>query len=133
MSTTSPIRPDHKVLAALRAPLILATLSALPAARAQDPAATPPPAPSAQSPAQPPDQTPDAGGPAIDNGPIVIPKKKESEEPPPPPAPAQPTVKNPNGETFSLRVDVPVVDVDVSVILDKNHQFIPGLTKDRFL
>ena len=129
MSNTSPIRPKHKVLAALLAPLILATLSALPAARAQAPAAPPLAAPSAQNP----DQTPDSGGPAIDNGPIVIPKKKESEEPPPPPAPAEPTVKNPNGETFSLRVDVPVVDVDVSVILDKNHQFIPGLTKDKFL
>jgi VWFA-related protein len=129
MMNASPIRPKHKVLAALLAPLILATLSALPAARAQAPAAPPPAAPSAQNP----DQTPDSGGPAIDNGPIVIPKKKESEEPPPPPAPAEPTVKNPNGETFSLRVDVPVVDVDVSVILDKNHQFIPGLTKDKFL
>src|ERR1019366_10470033 len=101
----------------------------LPAAHGQAPAAPPPPAPSAQSP----DQTPDSGGPSIDNGPIVIPRKKESQEPPPPPAPAEPTVKNPNGETFSLRVDVPVVDVDVSVILDKNHQFIPGLTKDKFL
>jgi VWFA-related protein len=129
MSNASPIRPKHKVLAALLAPLILATLSALPAARAQAPAAPPPAAPSAQNP----DQTPDSGGPAIDNGPIVIPKKKESEEPPPPPAPAEPTVKNPNGETFSLRVDVPVVDVDVSVILDKNHQFVPGLTKGKFL
>jgi VWFA-related protein len=129
MMTTSPIRPDHKVLAALLAPLILATLSALPAAHAQTPAATLPAAPSAQTP----DQTPDSGGPSIDNGPIIIPKKKESEEPPPPPAPAEPTVKNPNGETFSLRVDVPVVDLDVSIILDKNHQFVPGLTKAKFL
>jgi VWFA-related protein len=125
MSTTSPIRANRKVLAALLAPLILATLSALPAAHAQAPATPPPAAPSAQS--------PDSGGPSIDNGPIVIPKKKESEEPPPPPAPAEPTVKNPNGETFSLRVDVPLVNLDVSVILDKNHQFVPGLTKDKFL
>src|ERR1039458_3340132 len=133
MMTTSPIRPKHKVLTALLASLILATWTALPAAHAQAPAAPPPAAPSAQSPAQPPDQTPDAGGPSVDNGPIVIPKKKESEEPPPPPAPAEPTVKNPNGETFSLRVDVPLVNLDVSVILDKNHQFVPGLTKGKFL
>jgi VWFA-related protein len=126
MTTTSPTRPKRKVLAALLALLVPVTLSA---AHAQAPAAPPPAAPSAQTP----DQSPDSGGPSIDNGPIIIPKKKESEEPPPPPAPAEPAVKNPNGETFSLRVDVPIVDLDVSVILDKNHQFVPGLTKDKFL
>ena len=89
---------------------------------------------SAQAPATPPStQTPDTGGPTVDNGPIIIPKKKESEEPPAPVAPEQPKVKNPGGETFSIRVDVPIVSVDVSVILDKNHQFVPGLTANRFL
>jgi VWFA-related protein len=83
--------------------------------------------------AQPPDQNQDQGGPAIDNGPMVIPKKKESTEPTPPPAPSQPTVKNPNGETYSLRVDVPIVTLDVNVILDKNHQFVPGLKAQNFL
>ena len=78
-------------------------------------------------------QPPDTGGPDSDNGGIVIPKKKESDEPPPPPAPAEPKVKNPNGETFSLRVDVPIVNLDVSVILDKNHQFVPGLKPRNFL
>ena len=59
---------------------------------------------SAQAPATPPStQTPDTGGPTVDNGPIVIPKKKESEEPPAPVAPEQPKVKNPGGETFSIR------------------------------
>ncbi|HEY4381499.1 MAG TPA: VWA domain-containing protein [Acidobacteriaceae bacterium] len=95
----------------------------LPAAHAQAPAPSTPPA----------TQTPDSGGPAIDNGPMVIPKKKESTEPPAPAAPAQPKVKNPGGETYSIRVDVPIVNVDVSVILDKNHQFVPGLTSNRFL
>jgi VWFA-related protein len=90
-----------------------------------------PPAPQ-QAPAQTPDQT-DQGGPAVDNGPLVIPKKKESNEPPPPVAPAQPKVKNPGGETYSLRVDVPIVNLDVSVILDKNHQFVPGLKAQNFL
>jgi VWFA-related protein len=128
-SRPKPHRP-RLLLTALLAALAIAGLAiVLPSAHAQAPAATPPAAPSAQSP----DQTPDSGGPSIDNGPIVIPKKKESEEPPPPPAPAEPTVKNPNGETFSLRVDVPLVNLDVSVILDKNHQFVPGLTKDKFL
>jgi VWFA-related protein len=98
----------------------------LPAARAQAPAATPPPT-------QSPDQPQDTGGPNTDNGPIVIPKRKEPEEPPPPPAPEQPKVKNPNNQTFSLRVDVPIVNLDVSVILDKNHQFVPGLKPENFL
>jgi VWFA-related protein len=87
----------------------------------------------AQAPAQPPTQTPDSGGPSVDNGPIVIPKKKEPSEPPPPPAPEQPKVKNPNGDTFSIRVDVPLVNLDVSVILDKTHQFVPGLKAGNFL
>jgi VWFA-related protein len=88
----------------------------------------------AQAPATPPTtQTPDNGGPSVDNGPIVIPKKKETPEPPPPPAPEQPKVKNPNGDTFSLRVDVPMVNLDVSVILDKTHQFVPGLKAGNFL
>jgi len=81
----------------------------------------------------PPDQTQDQGGPAVDNGPIVIPKKKETPENTPPPAPAEPNVKNPNGETYSLRVDVPIVTLDVSVILDKTHQFVPGLKAQNFL
>ena len=78
-------------------------------------------------------QPPDNGGPTVDNGPIVIPKKKESNEPPPPAAPAAPAVRNPGGETYSLRVDVPIVNLDVSVILDKNHQFVPGLKAGNFL
>ena len=80
--------------------------------------------------------TPDAGGPGpgpdTDNGGIVIPKKKQSDEPPPP-APAEPKVKNPNNETYSLRVDVPIVNLDVNVVLDKTHQFVPGLKNGNFL
>jgi VWFA-related protein len=75
---------------------------------------------------------PEAGGPGGDNGAIAIPKKKESETPPPPPPP-EPKVKNPPGlQNFSLRVDVPVVNVDVGVILEKTHQFVPNLQKDNF-
>lgn len=75
--------------------------------------------------------TPDAGGPTGDNGAIAIPKKKEKEEAPPPPP--EPKVKNPQGlQNFSLRVDVPVVNVDVGVILEKTHQFVPNLQKDNF-
>ncbi|MBN9617673.1 MAG: VWA domain-containing protein [Acidobacteriales bacterium] len=91
-------------------------------------------APSQAAPQQPKaDQAPEDGGPQSDSGPIVIRKKPEAEEPPPPPAPAEPTVKNPNNETFSLRVDVPIVNLDVNVILDKTHQFVPGLKSGNFL
>ena len=119
----------------LLAVLALAALVTTAHAQAQA-QATPPavPAPAAQTPAQPADQTSGAeAGPAIDNGAIVIPKKKEAEEPPPPPAPAEQKIKNPGGETYSLRVDVPIVNLDVSVILDKNHQFVPGLKAENFL
>ncbi|HEX3436182.1 MAG TPA: VWA domain-containing protein [Pseudacidobacterium sp.] len=75
---------------------------------------------------------PDAGGPTGDNGAIAIPKKKESEAEPAPPPP-EPKVKNPPGlENYSLRVNVPVVNVDVGVILEKTHQFVPNLQKDNF-
>ncbi|HEY4357061.1 MAG TPA: VWA domain-containing protein [Acidobacteriaceae bacterium] len=82
-------------------------------------------------PTTPPATQPDEGGPVTDNGSIVLPKKKE--ETAPPPAPAEEKVHNPNGEVFSLRVDVPIVNLNVNVILDKTHQFVPGLKPDNFL
>jgi len=89
-----------------------------------------------QQPAQPPaDQTaPDAGGPTGDPGVIALPKKKETpDEAPPPPAPAAPVVKNPPGmASFSLKIDVPEVTVDVGVLLEKTHQFVPGLKPNNF-
>lgn len=86
-----------------------------------------------QQPPQPPAD--DSAGPATDSGPIVLKKKKEGDENTPPPAPVappEPKVKNPNNETYSLRVDVPIVNLDVSVILDKTHQFVPGLKSGNF-
>src|ERR1043165_67983 len=70
---------------------------------------------------------PEAGGPQNDVGPYVIPKKKE--EPPPPP-PEKPK-KIEGMPDYSLKVDVPLVNVDVSVI-SKDGQFIPGLKQDNF-
>ena len=92
---------------------------------------TPAPTPSAQQQTQ--DQSaPSDGGPTGDNGAIAIPKKKENAEPAPPPPP-EPKVKNPPGlENYSLRVDVPVVTVDVGVLLEKTHQFIPNLKEENF-
>jgi VWFA-related protein len=61
----------------------------------------------------------------------VLPKKKEEEAPPPAPAAEKPA--NPDGEVFTMRVDVPIVNLDVNVLLDKTHQFVPGLKPENFL
>lgn len=95
------------------------------------PPAQPKPAPPAQPPAQTPSTTDDSG-PATTNDSIVLPKKKDDAEPPPP-APAEEKPRNPNGDIYSLRVDVPIVNLDVGVLLDKTHQFVPGLKPDNFL
>jgi len=87
-----------------------------------------------QQPTPPPDATPDSGGPGSDAGPIVVPKKKaQPEEAPPPPAPVAPTVKNPVGlPPVTIRIDVPEVTVDVGVLLEKTHQFVPNLKPANF-
>lgn len=93
---------------------------------------TVPPAQPAASQAGQQDQTaPAEGGPSGDNGAIALPKK--SDEPTTPPPPPEPKVKNPPGlQNFSMRVDVPVVTVDVGVILDKTHEFVPNLQENNF-
>ena len=117
------------ILPHLRARILLllscSIVLTLPAAYAQD---------NSQAPQQtkPTPPSPDDAGPDTDNGTIVLKKKKEADEPPPP-APVAPKVKNPDNETFSLRVDVPIVNIDASVILDKTHQFVPGLKANNFL
>ena len=85
-------------------------------------------------PPQQPDQTaPDSGGPGGDSGVIALPKKKDATPDTPPPAPAQPTVKNPEGMgNVSLRIDVPEVSLDVGVLLEKTHTFVPGLKPANF-
>jgi VWFA-related protein len=74
---------------------------------------------------------PDDAGPQPDNGSLVLPTKKD--QPPPLPAPSQEKLANPPGETFSLRVDVPLVNMDVSVLLDSTHDFVPNLKPANFL
>jgi len=73
------------------------------------------------------DAPPEAGGPQNDVGPYVVPKKKE--EPPPPP-PEKPK-KIEGMPDYSLRVDVPLVNVDV-LVTTKDGQFIPGLHRENF-
>src|SRR6478672_6526108 len=65
---------------------------------------------------------PEAGGPQNDVGPYAIPKKKE--EPPAPP-PERPK-KIEGMPDYSLKVDVPLVNVPV-LVTTKDGQFIPGL------
>jgi VWFA-related protein len=84
---------------------------------------------SQQAPANPNKQEapPAAGGPQNDVGPYVIPKKKEE---PPPPAPEKPK-KIENMPDYSIRVEVPEVDLDV-LVTTKDGQTVPGLRKDNF-
>ena len=92
-----------------------------------------------QAPPQPPSQTPDngkpkqevpaeAGGPTDSMGPYAIPKKKADDTPPPPPPPPKRAADLPD---YSLKVNVPLVNVDV-MVTTKDGQFVPGLKKDNF-
>jgi len=85
--------------------------------------------PSQQPPSNPNKQEapPEAGGPQDDVGPYVIPKKKEEPPPPPPDKPK----KIENMPDYSLRVDVPLVTLDV-LVTTKDGQTIPGLKADNF-
>src|SRR5580700_2351418 len=82
-----------------------------------------------QAPANPNQQEapPEAGGPQNDVGPYVIPKKTEE---PPPPAPERPK-KIENMPDYSIRVDVPIVNLDV-LVTTKDGQTIPGLRRENF-
>jgi len=101
-------------------------------ARAQDtsPASQQAPAQQGQQPSSNPNKQeapPEMGGPQNDTGPYVVPKKKEE---PPPPAPEKPK-KIEGMPDYSLKVDVPLVNLDV-LVTTKDGQFIPGLHKENF-
>src|SRR6202167_6477879 len=72
----------------------------------------------------------DAGGPTGNVGPYSIPKKNPEEAPPPPP-PAPPPNKVEGMPDYSIKVNVPLVNVDV-LVTTKTGQFIPGLKKENF-
>ena len=101
--------------------VVLWTVAATFSAQAQDT--------SQQTPANPNQQEapPAAGGPQNDVGPYVVPKKKEE---PPPPAPEKPK-KIENMPDYSIKVDVPLVSLDV-LVTTKDGQTIPGLKKENF-
>jgi VWFA-related protein len=108
--------------------LSLAVLSAFPAS-AQDQSQTPPP--QSNDNGRPKQDVPaEAGGPGDNIGPYAIPRKNPNDTPPPPPPPAIPK-KVEGMPDYSIRVNSPLVNVDVLVTL-KNGQFVPGLKKDNF-
>jgi len=105
---------------------LLSTVSAF----AQDQSQTPPDQPQDQNNGKPKQDAPtDAGGPTGDVGPYSIPKKN-TEAPPPPPPPAAPR-KVEGMPDYSIKVNVPLVNVDV-MVTTKAGQFVPGLKKDNF-
>ena len=71
----------------------------------------------------------EAGGPTDNVGPYAIPKKKAEDAPPPPP-PVTPK-KVEDMPDYSLKVNVPLVNVDV-LVTTKDGQFIPGLKQGNF-
>jgi len=69
----------------------------------------------------------EAGGPDNNTGPYVIPKKKQ--EPPPPPAEKPKKIEG--MPDYSIRVDVPLVNLDV-LVTTKDGVTIPNLKKENF-
>ena len=123
MFTMRPVVPSSCRNSLILLLFALVFLAAAPHSRAQN----------APQPQQPDQAAPDAGGPGADTGVIALPRKKDKPEDAPPPAPAAPKFKNPEGvPTYSLRVEVPEVTVDVGVLLEKTHQFVPGLKPANF-
>src|SRR5256885_8680644 len=70
----------------------------------------------------------EAGGPTDNVGPYAIPKKKAEDALPPSPVAPKKTEDLPD---YSLKVNVPLVNVDV-LVTTKDGQFIPGLKQGNF-
>uniref|UniRef100_A0A7V4XTM8 VWA domain-containing protein n=1 Tax=Acidobacterium capsulatum TaxID=33075 RepID=A0A7V4XTM8_9BACT len=86
-------------------------------------------APAAAAPAYQPG--PELGGPDADSGAIAIPRRVTP--PAPPVSEPEETVKNPPGlQHLALRVNAPLVNVDVGVVLAKTHHFVANLRKQNF-
>jgi VWFA-related protein len=125
-----PVTAPRRALCAV----LCVLLSGLPMAVAQDqqtPASQTSPSTS-QSPddGKPRQDVPaEAGGPTDNVGPYAIPKKKAEDAPPPPP-PVTPK-KVDDLPDYSLKVNVPLVNVDV-MVTTKDGQFVPGLKQENF-
>ncbi|HUA14426.1 MAG TPA: VWA domain-containing protein [Verrucomicrobiae bacterium] len=71
----------------------------------------------------------EAGGPSDNVGPYAIPRKKADDTPPPPPPVS--TNRPEDMPDYSLKVNVPLVNVNV-MVTTKDGQFVPGLKKENF-
>ncbi len=110
---------------------MLLLVSGVTPASAQDQSQTPTPD-NTQNNGKPKQEVPaEAGGPTDNVGPYAIPKRNPDDVPPPPPPPVAPT-KVEGMPDYSIKVNVPLVNVDVMVNLKSNGQFVPGLKKDNF-
>jgi VWFA-related protein len=110
--------------------VLLALLSGAAPANAQDQSQTPPQDNTQNNGKPKQDVPPEAGGPTDSVGPYAIPRKNPDDVPPPPPPPASPT-KTEGMPDYSIKVNVPLVNVDV-MVTTKAGQFVPGLKKDNF-
>jgi VWFA-related protein len=113
--------------------VLLILLSGLTPVSAQDQSQAPPQdKPQAQDNAKPKQDVPaEAGGPDSSVGPYSIPKKNPDEAPPPPPPPSASPTKVEGLPDYSLKVNVPRVNVDV-LVTTKAGEFVPGLKQDNF-
>ena len=121
------LRSQHFTIWMLAMAVSLTLLFAVTPASAQDQTQTPPQTDDNGKPKQ--DVPPEAGGPGGDIGPYAIPKKTPEEAPPPPP-PVSPK-KVEGMPDYSIRVNAPLVNVDV-LVTTKSGEFVPGLKKDNF-
>ncbi len=71
----------------------------------------------------------EAGGPGDNVGPYIIPKKTSENAPPPPPPPTPKKIED--LPDYSLKVNVPLVNVDV-LVTTRDGQWVPGLRKENF-
>ncbi len=124
----SNMRFEHRFLTALVCAVLLCALPTL----AQDQSTQPPPTQQTPAPSdngKPKQDAPaEAGGPGDNVGPYAIPKKKADDTPPPPPVTPKKVADMPD---YSLKVNVPLVNVDV-LVTTKQGQFVPGLKQDNF-
>jgi len=122
----------HSVLTSLTVSLLL--ISGVTAVFAQDQSQAPPQdttQSNTQNNGKPKQEVPaEAGGPTDSVGPYSIPRKNPAEAPPPPPRPVSPA-KVEGMPDYSIKVNVPLVNVDV-LVTTKNGQFVPGLKKENF-
>lgn len=125
--TNRRLRSQHFTTWMLAMTVSLTLLFAVTPASAQDQTQTPAQTDDNGKPKQ--DVPPEAGGPGGDIGPYAIPKKTPEEAPPPPP-PVSPK-KVEGMPDYSIRVNAPLVNVDV-LVTTKSGEFVPGLKKDNF-